>query len=173
MHIIKLYLYYLNNFSRNCNFNYYGVMVTQLNKFISLYSWIRLSPWRWPECRSKQVGENFVNKTHQKHWSAFVSFKILRQFFIFFSWGKINTNSRALLEKLPVAQLVIYVIVPFPLSYKLTAGASHRNTYDHRTLHCFNVISYITHPFFPTVFQFFRITLYIHKWELNTCRWPA
>lgn len=149
-------------------------MVTQLTKFVSLYSWIRLSPWRWQECRSKQGGENFVNKTHQKYWSAFVSFNILRQFFIFFSCRKINTNSRTLQGKLPVAQLAICIIVPLPRSYKLTAVPSHRNTYDHRTLHCFNVISQITHPFLPTIFfQLFRIKLYDHKWELNMCYWPA
>jgi hypothetical protein len=73
----SLYLYYLHNFKRNYNCNYYGVIVTRVTKFIFLYYFIRTSPWRWPECRSKHVGENCVNKIHHKYRSVFICFFLI------------------------------------------------------------------------------------------------
>jgi hypothetical protein len=63
--------YYLNNFNQNYNFNYFGAMVTRLTTFVFLYHCIRVSPWGWPECWPKHVGENFMNKIQRRYWSAF------------------------------------------------------------------------------------------------------
>ena len=49
-------------------------MVTHLNTLVLLYSWNNNIPCRWTEYRPKHVGEEIVNKTHHKYWSAFVDY---------------------------------------------------------------------------------------------------
>ena len=61
------FLQYINN---QPNALYYPVFVCHYNRILAL----RTSSWRRPEFRPKDVGENFVNKIHNKYRNAFIGY---------------------------------------------------------------------------------------------------